>query len=76
MGFMFCDLHFVGGYKFVEFVLFYHALALMLFFFFFWMIFTLTNIVDPDEMPPNVTFHLGLHCLQKYSFRGFPNTKG
>ena len=21
-------------------------------------------------------FHLGLHCLQKYSFRGFPNTKG
>ena len=21
-------------------------------------------------------FHLGLHCLQKYSFRGFRNTKG
>ena len=21
-------------------------------------------------------FHLGLHCLQKYSFKGFPNTKG
>ena len=20
-------------------------------------------------------FHLGLHCLQKYSFRGFPDTK-
>ena len=21
-------------------------------------------------------FHLGLHCLHKYSFIGFPNTKG
>ena len=21
-------------------------------------------------------FHLGLHCLQKYSFRGFPEYKG
>ena len=32
--------------------------------------------VDPDEMQHYAAFHLGLHCLQKYSFRGFPNTKG
>ena len=30
--------------------------------------FTFTNRVDPDD--------LVLHCLQKASFRGFPNTKG
>ena len=24
----------------------------------------------------NYAFHLGFHCLQMYSFRGFPNTKG
>ena len=29
--------------------------------------------VDPDEMQHFAAFHLGLHCLQKYSFRG--NTK-
>ena len=38
--------------------------------------FTFTNSVDPDEMQQYAAFHLGLHCLQKYSFRGFPNTKG
>ena len=27
-------------------------------------------------MQDNAAFHLGLHCLQKYWFRGFPNTKG
>ena len=31
---------------------------------------------DPDEMQHVAAFHLGLHCLQKYSFRGFTNTKG
>ena len=25
--------------------------------------FTVTNRVDPDEMPHNAAFHLGLHCL-------------
>ena len=25
----------------------------------------LANSVDPDEMPPYVAFHLGLHCLPK-----------
>ena len=37
---------------------------------------TFTNSVDPDEMQHYAAFHLGLHCLQKYLFRGFPNTKG
>ena len=31
---------------------------------------------DPDEMPHFVAFHLGLHCLQKYPFRGFQSAKG
>ena len=26
--------------------------------------------VDPDEMQHYTAFHQGLHCLQKYSFRG------
>ena len=39
-------------------------------------LFNFTNSADPDEMPLNAAFHLGLHCLQKYPFRGFPNTKG
>ena len=38
--------------------------------------FTFTNSVDPDEMQHNAAFHQGLHCMQKYSFSGFPNTKG
>ena len=39
------------------------------------IIFTFTNSVDPDEMH-NAAFHLGLHCLQNYSFKGFPVYKG
>ena len=35
-----------------------------------------TNSVDPDEMQHYAAFHLDLHCLQKYLFRGFPNAKG
>ena len=31
----------------------------------------LANSVNPDEMPHNVAFHLGLHWLPKYPFRGF-----
>ena len=45
-------------------------------FFFLKIFFTFTNSVDPDEMQHFAAFHLGLHCVQKYSFRGFPNTKG
>ena len=38
--------------------------------------FVLVNSADPDEMPHYVAFHLGLHCLSKYPFRGFWSTKG
>ena len=31
---------------------------------------TLANSVDPNEMQHYAAFHLGLHCLPKYSFRG------
>ena len=37
---------------------------------------TFTNSVDLDEMQHYAAFHLGLHCLQRYWFRGFTNTKG
>ena len=33
------------------------------------IVFTLTNSVDPDEMPHNAAFHQVLHCLSKYPFR-------
>ena len=35
----------------------------------------LANSTDPDEMQHKVAFHLGLHCLPKYSL-GFPVYKG
>ena len=39
--------------------------------------FTFTNSVDPDEMHHYAAFHLGLHCLQTYSYLGVsPNTTG
>ena len=38
--------------------------------------FTFTNSEDPDEMQHYAAFHLGLHCLKKYSFRGFPEYNG
>ena len=37
--------------------------------------FTITNSVDQDEMQHKAAFLMGLHCLQKYSFKGFPNTR-
>ena len=36
---------------------------------------TLTNCADTDEMPHMAAFHLGLHCLQKYTFRRIQHTK-
>ena len=36
----------------------------------------LANSVDPDEMQHDAAFHLGLHCLLQYPFRGFKCTKG
>ena len=40
------------------------------------LLFNFTNSDYPDEMQHNAAFHLGLHCLQKYSFWGLLNTKG
>ena len=31
----------------------------------------LANSADPDEMKHYAAFHLGLHSLSKYPFRGF-----
>ena len=31
--------------------------------------FTFKNSVDSDEMQHYAAFHLGIHCLQKYSYR-------
>ena len=36
----------------------------------------LSNRPGPDEMPPFVAFHLGLHCLPKYLFTDVQNEKG
>ena len=33
------------------------------------IVFVFANGVDPDEMPHYAAFHLGLHCLPKYTFR-------
>ena len=33
--------------------------------------FTLTNSVDPDEIPHYAAFNQDLHCLSMYPFRGF-----
>ena len=40
------------------------------------IVFILVNSADPDEMPPYVAFHLGLHCLPKYLFTSYQNEKG
>ena len=36
----------------------------------------LANSAGPDEMQHDAAFHLGLHCLPKYPFRGFQYTRG
>ena len=36
--------------------------------------FVLVNSADTDEIPHQVAFHLGFHCLPKYPFRGFWST--
>ena len=40
------------------------------------LILKLVNGVDPDEMQQYAAFHLDLHCLQKYPFKGFQYTEG
>ena len=44
-------------------------------FFYLKIFFYLSNSVDPGKMQHFASFYLGLHCLQKYSFSGFPNAK-
>ena len=39
------------------------------------LVLTLANSADPDEMQHTAAFHLGLHCLSKYPFRGFQHTR-
>ena len=65
LGIVHCTYPGVSGYNFQKIVFFY----LQIFF-------TFTNSVDPDEMQHYAAFHLGLHCLQKYLFGVFMNTKG
>ena len=36
----------------------------------------IANSAESDEMQHNAGFHLDLHCLPKYPFRGFQDTKG
>ena len=36
----------------------------------------ITNSADPYEMQHYAAFHLVLHCLSKYPFKGFPVYKG
>ena len=40
------------------------------------IILIIANSGDPDEMQHCAAFHLGLHCLPKYPFRGLQYTKG
>ena len=47
-----------------------HVLSLKIF------LVLIANSVDLDEMQHHAAFHLGLHCLPKYLFRGFQYTKG
>ena len=61
-------------YKVVYFFLWRLFFFFVFFFFFFFCI--LANSADPDEMPPNAAFHLGLHCLPKYLFAGIQSKKG
>ena len=35
----------------------------------------IANSADLDETPQYVAFHLGLHCLSKFTFEGFWSTK-
>ena len=40
------------------------------------IVFIITNSADPDEIQHYAAFHLGIHCLSNYLFRGFQYTKG
>ena len=38
------------------------------------IVLTSAKSVEPDEMQHYAAFRLGLHCLQKYPFRGYQYT--
>ena len=40
------------------------------------VVFVKAKSADPDEMLHDAAFHLGLHCLPKYPFRGIQYAKG
>ena len=40
------------------------------------IVFILANSADPDEMPHDAAFHMGLHSLPKCLFTGIQNEKG
>ena len=61
-----CIYLWVTGYSFQKYIVF---LSLKI-------SFVLANSADPDEMPQCAAFHLGLHCLPKYPFKGFQFSKG
>ena len=35
----------------------------------------IANSADPDKMQHYAAFHMGLHCLPQYPFRGFQYTR-
>ena len=61
------SLYISRGHSLYNFKLFLFSLKIVL---------VLANSADPDEMRYYAAFHLDLHCLPKYLFRGFQNTKG
>ena len=38
--------------------------------------FIFANSADPDEMQHHAAFHLSLHCLPEYPFKGYQYTRG
>ena len=75
-----CGLSFSSGAHTIQYLCYTLSRGVRLiknfFLFYLKIFFTFTNSVDPDEMQHYAAFHLGLHCLRKYSFWGFLNTKG
>ena len=66
LGIVHCTYLGVSGYSFKKYIVIYCLKIFIRF----------TKSVDLNEMQHHAAFHLGLHCLQKYSFRGFQYTKG
>ena len=52
----------------------YFFLLLMILYFYLEIDFVSANSTDPDEITHALAFHLSLHCLLMYQFKGFPYT--